>query len=1112
MYDILIKKLDEFIRKYYLNQLIKGAIYSGAIFFTALLFFAVIEYFGHFGSLVRAVLFYTFLGLLVFTLARWIVIPFLKLRRMGKVISYEEASAIIGNHFGEVRDKLLNVLQLKHASARYGGQQELLEASIDQKIKELKPVPFQFAVDLKANRKYLKYLLFPAAIVLIMGVSLPEILWRPSERIIRYADDFEPKAPFDFLLQNKELSAIKNEDYEITLQVRGEVLPAETYIENNGRKVRLDKEGKTTFKHVFRNMQENTTFRFFADGFYSKPYTIQVLPNPLLLSFEVMLDYPDYLDIESETIENIGDLEVPEGTKVTWSMLTENTDKLVFAMEGEEIEVQRSGEDHYTYSWVVDRSLRYAMHTSNKFHKNSDSIRYNIEMIRDEAPSISVTSEKDSAALHAVHFAGRISDDHGLRTLSFNYRKVAGEEAQGKFQSVPLTFNKALLQTDYYYYLAADALGFAPGEEVQYYFEVSDNDGVNGSKFSRTPMNRFRLASKKEMKEDVEQQTEQVKEELAEAMKEAKEIKKELSELSRKLIDKKDAGWQDKEQFRSLMEKQRSLKEKVKNIEERFEKKNELSREISPENEEILEKQRQMEELLEELMTDEMKATMEEISSLLEKMDKEKLEEEVEKMELSSEDLEKELDRSLELLKQLEFEQKLQETMDELNALKESQEDLQKKTEEGKKEEVKENAGKQEELNKDFEEIRKELSELEKKNSEMEFPNKMEPTEEMEQKISENMKEGLENMKNGKQNKAGEKQKEAAEGMEELSETLAGMQMQMMNKQAKDLNALRQLLDNVLTSSFEQEALMERLEGISSNDPNYVSSMVDQKKIRDNIKMVEDSLFALSKRVPQIKAVVNKEINSINNNIDKAIKEMQERKTPMARSRQQLAMTSLNNLGLLLDEVVQQMQQQMAMKMPGKGSCDKPGGQGQPKPNPGSMGDMQKALNDQLKQMREAMDKKGGTPGAKGSDGKDGEMSKELARMAARQAALREELRKMAGGKESGDQRGEMKKLSELMEQTETDIVNKQITRETLRRQEEILTRLLESEKAEREREWDNKRKSEEFTDEIKRNEKNFLEYYKKSQKEVELLRTMIPSYNEFYKKKVAEYFKSISE
>ena len=103
-----------------------------------------------------------------------------------------------------------------------------------------------------------------------------------------------------------------------------------------------------------------------------------------------------------------------------------------------------------------------------------------------------------------------------------------------------------------------------------------------------------------------------------------------------------------------------------------------------------------------------------------------------------------------------------------------------------------------------------------------------------------------------------------------------------------------------------------------------------------------------------------------------------------------------------------------------------------------------------------------------------------------------------------------MSKLADKMEETETDLVNKMLSQETIKRQEEILTRLLESEKAEKERELDEKRQSNEGKDEQKRNQNQFLEYNRLRQKETELLKTVSPSLNPFYKEKVNLYFNKI--
>ena len=136
-----------------------------------------------------------------------------------------------------------------------------------------------------------------------------------------------------------------------------------------------------------------------------------------------------------------------------------------------------------------------------------------------------------------------------------------------------------------------------------------------------------------------------------------------------------------------------------------------------------------------------------------------------------------------------------------------------------------------------------------------------------------------------------------------------------------------------------------------------------------------------------------------------------------------------------------------------------------------------------------------------GSGGTD----EQLVKLAAQQEALRKMMQQIM--QNGGGDPGQMKNTMKDMEQTETELVNKQITQETMKRQQAILTKMLEYEKAEKEREQDNKRESKEAKNEENRNQNQFLEYNKQKQKEAELLKTLPPSLTPYYKSKVNDYF-----
>ena len=120
-YRLLIEKLDGFIRKYYQNQLIRGAIYAFTLSLGFFLLVTLLESFGHFSIGLRTFLFWAFILGIGFLLVRFVAIPLAHLYRIGKIISHEEAARIIGKHFSHVQDKLLNVLQLRELAGSAGG-------------------------------------------------------------------------------------------------------------------------------------------------------------------------------------------------------------------------------------------------------------------------------------------------------------------------------------------------------------------------------------------------------------------------------------------------------------------------------------------------------------------------------------------------------------------------------------------------------------------------------------------------------------------------------------------------------------------------------------------------------------------------------------------------------------------------------------------------------------------------------------------------------------------------------------------------------------------------------------------------------------------------------
>ena len=109
----ILIQLDVFTKKYYKNQLIKGALLLVCVFIISLCLISGLEYFGKFNKHIRFFLLAIFIIVNGYLIFNFCVIPLLKLFKLRKGLSSIDASRIIGSFFPEISDKLTNILQLK---------------------------------------------------------------------------------------------------------------------------------------------------------------------------------------------------------------------------------------------------------------------------------------------------------------------------------------------------------------------------------------------------------------------------------------------------------------------------------------------------------------------------------------------------------------------------------------------------------------------------------------------------------------------------------------------------------------------------------------------------------------------------------------------------------------------------------------------------------------------------------------------------------------------------------------------------------------------------------------------------------------------------------------
>ena len=307
-FDVIKHKLEGFIRRFYLNHLIRGTILFTAFGLLYLLTTLFIEYVFWLNTNLRTLLFWCFVTVELVLFVRFIVLPLSRLFKLREGIGHEEASRIIGNHFPEVSDSLVNVLQLSESTT----QSDLLLASIDQKSKALQVIPFKEAVNLKSNLKYTKYVAIPVVIILLTFITGNQDWFSNSyERVVNYNVAYEPPAPFRFFIQNSNLEAIENKPFVLEVKTVGEFIPETAQLRYNDEIYFLQAKGGGEFQFVFNQPTRDVFFELFANNVRSQQHQLKVLETPGLEYLQMELEYPRHTGKAPEVVKNTGSASIP---------------------------------------------------------------------------------------------------------------------------------------------------------------------------------------------------------------------------------------------------------------------------------------------------------------------------------------------------------------------------------------------------------------------------------------------------------------------------------------------------------------------------------------------------------------------------------------------------------------------------------------------------------------------------------------------------------------------------------------------------------------------------------------------------------------------------------
>jgi len=1117
-YKNIAVKLHRFTRKYYTNELIKGSILFLSLGCLYLFFTLCLEYFLWLKPTARTFLFWFFILVELFLLIKFIAIPIAKLIGFRKGISLEDSSKIIGNHFPEVQDKLLNVLQLKNTA----DASDLILASIDQKANELAPISFVKAIDFKQNKRYLKFAVIPVIVILIISITGSyESITQSLDRVVHYRTAYNPPAPFSFFVLNTNLEVIQGKPIRISVNTQGSMVPNEAKIIFNNQQYYLDNKGNARFSFKFLDMQESLRFYLEANGVQSREYTIKVIGAPIINNISLQLKYPKYVGRRNETIQNAVNLTVPEGTKITWQVQTLQTDSVAFINHQKRVYFNNFAEDQFEYKKTIRNAINYQISSSNINLQDYESLQFSVDVVKDEYPLISVRSNIDSISRGTSQFAGQISDDYGLKKLELIYYN---EDDSESIQIMDIKINKQNIQT--FFYQFPEGLNLEEGTNYEMYFQVFDNDLVNGNKMAKSKVFNYRQKTEEEVEEELLQEQRITINDLESSVQKQKKQQEQLETIQQDLQKKKSINWNDKKKIEGFIKRQERYK---KMMQRQTDKLQENLDEKKEQNQSLQEKKEALKERINELKKlDKQQKLLDEIQKLANKLNKEELVKKAKELAQQNKQQQRSLEKTLELVKRFYVEQKTMQIANNIAELAKKQEEVVKKDED--------TLEAQKEIKNEFDEIKEALEELSKDNENLKEPMELPNVDDEKEIIDKELAKSEENLEDQKQAEAKKSQKQSSKKMKEMSAKLQKGLMEMEGESMEEnMDDLRKILENLVIFSFQQEELMDKFNESSTAHPDFGKNLKNQNQIKIYFEHIDDSLYVLSMRLPKLSTKIQEDLSSAHYNLEQTLENFSENRFSQGISNQRYVMTAANNLANYLSNILNSMQNAMSMKM-GKGKKGK---------NKGfSLPDLIKKQGELSKQMKYGLkkgDKKGkgkkgnkpgengkpaenGAKGKEGTGGKPGENGKkssggkggsnddldgELYEIFKQQSLLRQELQNAIKEGENGNSGGNAaaKKALKTMEQLENEILNNGFNAITFQKMQNLNYELLKLDKAALEQGMDKKRKS---TVNQKESQKNIIKAFnfkKQFYNQTEILNRQSLPLQQNYKKKVRAYF-----
>ena len=744
-------------------------------------------------------------------------------------------------------------------------------------------------------------------------------------------------------------------------------------------------------------------------------------------------------------------------------------DSLFFEDKEQSISIPLKSVSKTDFSRQIKASGEYILSGSNAYFSHRQLLNFNIICISDLYPGIQITEIQDSLKNSLHYFYGVITDDYGFSDLCFNYSLGTDRTVV-----VPVSFMKNLNTQEFYFSFDFAEFAGTDKTEINYYFEVFDNDNLSGPKSTRSSRLIYRIPDLNTIFDYNREVSQSVNNDLKKAEKIAGEIVTGIQDLREKLLDNTTDDWEKQQLSKEVVRKKEQLDRLLEAVKENNQKKSDLNRSFTVQDSLLIDKQKKIQDLLDRLMDSEIKQLLDEFSKLSEEFSKDKFKNLDERMEFTFDQVSEELDRNIELLKRFQIEERHDLISKQIDRLKSDQARLERLLENKSFDRDSAYSRNKSILN-DLRAIENNYEELITENSTLSEPFDLKDFKTDFDRLSWKMQQQRQNISGNKKDK--KLSEEIEDDLFELSTRMKQQQERNFVNKSLPQNDIELIIQNILIISLSQEELLQQFSDVQAQSLKYNELGRIQDLKRQEYKIIKDSLSVLAKSNLMLASLLDRKFYDLEVKFGLLPGYIQDNRRSDLLREQHYIINYLNDIALSLTDALQKAKEEVnrSGKRRGEKNSDKKrqrnssGDSGYPK-----MKQFQRNLKKQLEDLVSQM--------------KNGEKGKPLHQRISNMIRENELFRKSLNefiseaGSMSSREKQLLNEINQLIDQNIRDMANYSVSGQLINRNNLIYNKLLMSEKASKEKEdFEDKRKSESATQTRFHRPEQMFEFQKKS-------------------------------